>query len=42
LDNHSSKQGICNDCSDHGSTGSEEFTIVHRSILSRKAEVLHV
>ena len=42
LENHSSTQGIGNDCSYHGSTGSEEFTIVHRSILSRKAEVLHV
>ena len=42
LQSHSSKQRIGNACSHHRSTGSEEFTIVHRSILSRKAEVLHV
>ena len=42
LQSHSSKQRIGNACSYHRSTGSEEFTIVHRSILSRKAEVLHV
>jgi hypothetical protein len=38
----SDAQRIGNACSYHRSTGSEEFTIVHRSILSRKAEVLHV
>ena len=42
LQSHSSKQSVGNGCSHHRSTGSEEFTIVHRSILSRKAEVLHV
>ena len=42
LQSHSSEQRIGNACSHHRSTGSEEFTIVHRSILSRKAEVLHV
>jgi hypothetical protein len=42
LKNHSSQQCVGNDCSHHGSAGSEKFTIVHTSILSRKAEVLHV
>ena len=42
LENHASKQYVGNDCSHHRSAGSEEFTIIHRSILSRKAEVLHV
>ena len=42
LQSHSSQQQIGNNCSHYRSTGSEEFTIVHRSILSRKAEVLHV
>lgn len=42
LENHASKQCVGNDCSHHRSAGSEEFTIIHRSILSRKAEVLHV
>ena len=42
LENHASKQCVGNDCSHHRSAGSEEFTIIHRSILSRKAEVSHV
>ena len=42
LENHASQQCVGNDCSHHRSAGSEEFTIIHRSILSRKAEVLHV
>lgn len=42
LENHASKQCVGNNCSHDRSAGSEEFTIIHTSILSRKAEVLHV
>ena len=42
LENHASKQCVGNDCSHHRSARSKEFTIIHSSILSRKAEVSHV
>jgi len=42
LQGHSSEQCVGNACSHQRSAGSKKFTIIHRSILSRKAEVSHV
>ena len=42
LQGHSSEQCVGNACSNQRSAGSKKFTIIHRSILSRKAEVSHV
>jgi len=42
LKNHSRKQCVGDYCSHHRSTRSEKITVIHTSILSRKAEVLHV
>ena len=42
LQGHSGEQRVGNACSHQRSTGSKKFTIIHRSILSRKAEVSHV
>jgi hypothetical protein len=42
FDNHSTEQQVGNDSANDRSTGSKEFTIIHSSILSRKAEVSHV
>jgi hypothetical protein len=42
LQGHSGEQHVGNACSHQRSAGSKKFTIIHRSILSRKAEVLHV
>ena len=42
LQGHSSEQCVGNACSHQRTAGSKKFTIIHRSILSRKAEVSHV
>ena len=42
LQGHSSEQCVGNACSNQRTAGSKKFTIIHRSILSRKAEVSHV
>lgn len=42
FDNHSTEQQVGNGSANDRSTGSKEFTIIHSSILSRKAEVSHV
>jgi len=42
LQGHSSEQRVGNACSHQRTAGSKKFTIIHRSILSRKAEVSHV
>jgi hypothetical protein len=42
FDHHSTEQQVGNGSANHRSTGSKEFTIIHSSILSRKAEVSHV
>ena len=39
---HSTQEQIPQNCGGDRTTGSKKFTIVHRSILSLKAEVLHV
>ncbi len=39
LQGHSSEQRVGNACSYQRGAGSKKFTIIHRSILSRKAEV---
>jgi hypothetical protein len=39
---HSTQKQVTKNSSGDRTAGSEKFTIVHRSILSRKAEVLHV
>ena len=42
LQGHSSEQCVGNACSHQRTAGSKKFTVIHRSILSRKAEVSHV
>jgi hypothetical protein len=42
LQGHSSEQRVGNVCTHQRAAGSKKFTITHRSILSRKAEVLDV
>jgi hypothetical protein len=42
LQGHSSEQRVGNACTHQRAAGSKKFTITHRSILSRKAEVLDV
>jgi GH15 family glucan-1,4-alpha-glucosidase len=42
FDNHSTEQQVGHGSANDRSTGSKEFTIIHSSILSRKAEVSHV
>jgi hypothetical protein len=42
LQGHSSEQRVGNACTHQRTAGSKKFTIIHRSILSRKAEVSHV
>lgn len=42
LQGQSSEQRVGNACTHQRSAGSKKFTIIHRSILSRKAEVSHV
>ena len=42
LQGHSSEQRVGNASSHQRTAGSKKFTIIHRSILSRKAEVSHV
>ena len=42
FDNHSTEQQVGNGSANDRSTGSKEFTVIHSSILSRKAEVSHV
>ena len=39
---HSTQEQIPQNCGGDRTTGSKKFTIIHRSILSRKLEVLHV